>query len=240
MSGKSFQPGEHYQYPLIIKKLLNTPLIYSPDREIVYADKHRYNYQALNERIHRLANGLDQIGVKPGNTVAVFDYDCHRYLECFFAIPMMGAVLQTVNWRLSTDQILYTLNHAEAKVIIINADFIPILEEIQDKLETVKNVIIVTEDDRTPDTQIMFAADYEQLLQSTSSSYPFPDLDENTKATTFYTTGTTGNPKGVHFTHRQLVLHTLGVSVASGCYHTLCRFRSNDVYMHFIILKKIT
>ena len=231
MSEREYQLGEPYQYPLIIKKLLNTPLIYSPDREIVYADKHRYNYVALNERIHRLANGLEQVGAQPGDTVAVFDYDCHRYLECFFAIPMMGAVLQTVNWRLSTDQILYTLNHAEAKLIIINADFIPILQEIREKLEMVKTVIIVTEDDRSADTQIKLAADYEQLLQSTSASYPFPDLDENTKATTFYTTGTTGNPKGVHFTHRQLVLHTLGVCVASGCYHTLCRFRSNDVYM---------
>ncbi len=231
MPEKNYQPGEPYPYPLIIKKLLNTPLIYSPDREIVYADKHRYNYVALNERIHRLAHGLEQVGAQPGDTVAVFDYDCHRYLECFFAIPMMGAVLQTVNWRLSTDQILYTLNHAEAKLIIINADFIPILQEIREELETVKAVIIVTEDDRTPDTQIKLAADYEQLLQTASPSYPFPDLDENTKATTFYTTGTTGNPKGVHFTHRQLVLHTLSVSVVSGCYHTIGRFRSNDVYM---------
>lgn len=231
MPDKSYQPGEHYQYPLIIKKLLNTPLIYSPDREIVYADKHRYTYVALNEHIHRLADGLDRIGVQPGDTVAVFDYDCHRYLECFFAIPMMGAVLQTVNWRLSAHQILYTLNHAEAKLIIINAEFMPILEDIWDKLETVKAVVVITEDGQTPDTNLKLTADYEQLLHSASASYPFPDLDENTKATTFYTTGTTGNPKGVHFTHRQLVLHTLGVAVFSGCYHTIGRFRSNDVYM---------
>jgi len=231
MSEKSFQPGEPYQYPLIIKKLLSTPLINSPEREIVYADKHRYNYVAFNERIHRLANGLEQIGVQPGDTVAVFDYDCHRYLECFFAIPMMGAVLQTVNWRLSTDQILYTLNHAEARLIIINADFLPILQEIWQKLETVKAVVVITEDGKTPDTNLKLAADHEQLLESASASYPFPDLDENTKATTFYTTGTTGNPKGVHFTHRQLVLHTLGVALVSGCYHTIGRFRSNDVYM---------
>ena len=231
MAQNSFQPGEPYQYPLIIKKLLNMPLINSPDREIVYADKHRYNYKALNERIHRLASGLDQLGVIAGDTVAVFDYDCHRYLECFFAVPMMGAVLQTVNWRLSADQILYTLNHAEAKLVISNADFIPILENIWDKLETVKTVMLIAEDGQNPDTKIDFAAEFEQLLQSASSPYPFPDLDENTKATTFYTTGTTGDPKGVHFTHRQLVLHTLSVSMLSGCYHTIGRFRSNDVYM---------
>ncbi len=231
MSEKAYQPGEPYQYPLIIKKLLKTPLINSPEREIVYADKHRYNYMALNKRIHRLANSLNQIGAQAGDVVAVFDYDCHRYLECFFAIPMMGAVLQTVNWRLSTDQILYTLNHAEAKVVIINADFLPILEEIWQKLETVKALVVITEDGQTPNTNLKITADHELMLESVSDSYLFPDLDENTKATTFYTTGTTGNPKGVHFTHRQLVLHTLGVAVQTGCYHTLCRFRSNDVYM---------
>jgi len=231
MVQKSYQPGESYRYPLIIKKLLNTPLIYSPEREIVYADKNRYNYVTLNERIHRLANGLERLGVKSGDTVAVFDYDCHRYLECFFAIPMMGAVLQTVNWRLSGDQILYTLNHAEAKVIIIHVDFFPILEKIWNKLETVKTAMLIAEDDHTPDAKIKLAAEYEELMQSASSRYPFPDLDENMKATTFYTTGTTGNPKGVYFTHRQLVLHTLAVSVLSGCYHTIGRFRSDDVYM---------
>jgi fatty-acyl-CoA synthase len=115
MAAKAYQPGENYNYPLIIKKLLSTPLIYSPDKEIVYDDKNRYTYRTFNERINRLANSLITLGVAQGDIVAVFDYDSHRYLECFFAIPMMGAVLQTINWRLSVEQILYTLNHAEAK-----------------------------------------------------------------------------------------------------------------------------
>jgi fatty-acyl-CoA synthase len=231
MLEKVYHPGENYQYPLIIKKLLNTPLIYSPEREIVYSDRCRYNYQTLNERIHRLANGLEKLNINPADTVAVFDYDSHRYLECFFAIPMMGMVLQTVNWRLSAEQILYTLNHAEAKMIIINADFFSILENIWDKLETVRTIMVISENGIKPDTQLKLDAEYEELLQSVSSSYPFRDLDENTKATTFYTTGTTGNPKGVYFSHRQLVLHTLAVAVACGAYHTIGRFRSDDVYM---------
>ncbi len=231
MAQKTYQPGETYHYPLIIKKLLNTPLIYSPDREIVYDDRNRYNYRTLNERINRLAGGLEKFGVTKGDVVAVFDYDSHRYLECFFAIPMMGAVLQTVNWRLSVDQILYTLNHAEAKVIIIHTDFLPILENIKDELETIQKVIIIEGHNDTAEDRLKSDSTYEQLLQTVSASYEFPDLDENTKATTFYTTGTTGNPKGVHFSHRQLMLHTLGVSVVSGCYHTIGRFRSNDVYM---------
>jgi fatty-acyl-CoA synthase len=231
MPETDYQPGESYTYPLIIKKLLNTPLIYSPQREIVYSDKLRYNYRTLNDRIHRLAGGLEKLDVKPGDTVAVFDYDSHRYLECFFAIPMMGAVLQTINWRLSSDQVLYTINHAEARMIIIHADFLPILEDIRDKLETAKTIVLISEAESGPDTRLEFAAEYEELLQSVSGAYAFADLDENTKATTFYTTGTTGNPKGVYFSHRQLVLHTLAVAVAAGAYHTIGRFRSNDVYM---------
>jgi fatty-acyl-CoA synthase len=231
MVEKTYQPGEYYHYPLIIKKLLNTPLIYSPDREIVYDDRNRYTYRTLNERINRLASGLESLGVKKGDIVAVFDYDSHRYLECFFAIPMMGAVLQTINWRLSSEQILYTLNHAEAKVIILHADFVPILDNIKDQLETVQKFVIISEDNPAVDAEFKGDASYAQLLQSGSTAYAFPDFDENTKATTFYTTGTTGKPKGVHFSHRQLVLHTLGVAVVSGCYHTIGRFRSNDVYM---------
>jgi fatty-acyl-CoA synthase len=231
MTEKEYQPGENYQYPLIIKKLLAPCLINSPDREIVYGNRHRYTYKDLNERIGKLANGLVKQGINPGDTIAVFEYDSHRYLECFFAIPMLGAVLQTVNWRLSAEQILYTINHAEAKMIIINADFFPILEDIRDKIETVERIVVITENADKADAKAKHDTEYEALLRSVSASYNFPDLDENTKATTFYTTGTTGDPKGVYFTHRQLVLHTLSVAAVSGCYHTIGRFRSNDVYM---------
>ncbi|MBI5605496.1 MAG: fatty acid--CoA ligase [Deltaproteobacteria bacterium] len=231
MAEKVYQPGENYQYPLIIKKLLNTPLIYSPEREIVYADKSRYNYTTLNERIHRLAGGLERLGIKAGDTVAVMDYDSHRYLECFFAIPMMGAVLQTVNWRLSAEQIIYTINHAEAKMIIINAGFLPILENIRKDLKRVEAVVVIVEDCPVPETKMALTAEFEEVLRSGSFPYLFPDLDENTKATTFYTTGTTGNPKGVYFTHRQLVLHTFSVSVMIGSFQPVGWFRSDDVYM---------
>jgi fatty-acyl-CoA synthase len=140
-------------------------------------------------------------------------------------------VLQTVNWRLSADQILYTLNHAEAKMIITNAAFLPILENFWKDLETVKQLVVMMENPGLPETKIPVSAEYEALVQSGSAPYPFPDLDENTKATTFYTTGTTGSPKGVFFTHRQLVLHTFSVAVLKGSFHTLGRFRANDVYM---------
>ncbi len=231
MSEKTYQAGQPYDYPLILKKILDTPLTYCPDQEIVYRDESRYSYRTLNERIHRLANVLENLDVTGGQTVAVFDYDSHRYLECFFAIPMMGAVLQTVNWRLSPDQIVYTINHAEARLVIINTDFLPILAEIRDQLETVRTVIVISKDGKLPETDVPAAGDYDTLLNQASTSYDFPDLDENTIATTFYTTGTTGLPKGVHYSHRQLMLHTFSVAVALGSYQTLGRFRSDDVYM---------
>ena len=231
MAEKVYQPGESYQYPLIIKKLLSTPLLNSPDREIVYRERSRYTYRTLNERINRLAGGLEELKVSQGDTVAVFDYDSSRYLECFFAIPMMGAVMQTVNWRLSTEQILYTIRHSEAKAIIINVDFLPILENIHDRIDTVETIVLISEDGSMPDTRLTLNAEYEELLRSTSFTYDFPDLDENTKATTFYTTGTTGDLKCVYFSHRQLVIHTLSVALTMGSYHTIGRFRSNDVYM---------
>ncbi len=231
MPEKTYLAGEPYAYPLIIKKLLNTPLIYAPDQEIVYRDESRYTYRTLNERISRLANVLADLRVAGGDTVAVFDYDSHRYLEGFFAIPMIGAVLQTVNWRLSADQIVYTLNHAQAKVIIINTDFLPILTEIREQLTTVRTVVVIAKDGAVPATAFPVAGEYETLMAAAATTYNFPDLDENTRATTFYTTGTTGLPKGVHYSHRQLMLHTFSVAVALGSYATIGRFRSDDVYM---------
>ena len=230
MSETTFQPGEHFAYPLIIKQLLRTPLIYAPDQEIVYRDRKRFTYRDLRDRVGRLASALTGLGAKPGEVVAVFDYDSHRYLEAFFAVPMMGAVLQTVNWRLSAEQIRYTLNHAEARIVVINSDFLPILDGLRDGLETVRKIVVIEEDEPVP-ADAKADGTYEELLAGADPDFAFPDLDENAKATTFYTTGTTGDPKGVHFTHRQLVLHTLSTGLALSGYETLGRFRSDDVYM---------
>jgi fatty-acyl-CoA synthase len=231
MAKKVYRPGEAYQYQLLIKHILETPLFFAPDQQIVYRDKVRLTYRAFNERVHRLANALKLLGVKKGNTVCVFDYDSHRYLECFFAVPMIGAVLHTQNWRLSPEQILYTMNHAEDDVVLIHEDFLPLLEAIQDKLTTVKKIILITDEGKKPETKINIDMEYEEMLKGAAPSHDFPDLDENTRATTFYTTGTTGLPKGVSFSHRQLVLHTMSGLIGISTYESPGRFRSNDVYM---------
>src|SRR2546423_7370966 len=134
-----------YDYPLLIKHLLHTPLATAPEQEIVYRDRSRYTYRTLRRHIGRLASGLAGLGVRSGDTVAVMDWDSHRYLECYFAVPMMGAVLQTVNIRLSPEQILYTLNHAGADVILCHTDFLPVLDSIKNRLETVKLFVVLSD-----------------------------------------------------------------------------------------------
>ena len=220
-----------YAYPLLIKQLLHTPLATAPDQEITYQGKLRYTYRTLNERIARLASGLARLGVEAGYTVAVMDWDSHRYLECFFAVPMMGAVLQTVNVRFSSEQILYTLNHARADVLLINREFFSLLEPIAGRLESVTRFVLIDDEQIPVETPLLLVAEYEKMLGSAVASYVFPDFDENAQATVFYTTGTTGLPKGVYFSHRQLVLHTLGVAACIGTAAAHGRLHREDVYM---------
>ncbi|NJD39423.1 MAG: fatty acid--CoA ligase [Geobacter sp.] len=222
-----------YDYPLLIKNLLFCPVVDAPDREIVYRD-HRFSYRELRQRVARLANLLTSMGIKRGDTVAVMDWDSHRYLECFFAVPMIGAVLHTINVRRSPEQILYTIDHAEDDLLLVNSEFLPLVEQFKGRIEqsgNLKGYILLNDEPETPQTTIPFAGEYETLLAAASSTFDFDDFDENTRATTFYTTGTTGFPKGVYFSHRQLVLHTLGVLGVLGSAIGHGSFHRNDVYM---------
>ncbi len=220
-----------YQFPLLIKRLLMSGSRYEKTREIVYRDQLRYSYPTLNERIARLANVLTEAGVKAGDTVAVMDWDSHRYLECMFAIPMIGAVVHTINVRLSPEQILYTMNHAEDRFVLVNSDFVGLYQAIAGQLTTVQNTLLLTDGEEKTAELPNLVGEYEQLLAAASPHYDFPDFDENSVATTFYTTGTTGNPKGVYFTHRQLVLHTMGVATVTGSIDSVRLLGTDDVYM---------
>jgi fatty-acyl-CoA synthase len=174
-----------YDYQLLIKNLLFFPVVEAPDQQIVYRDTVRYTYRDLHRRIRQLANALVGLGVKPGDTVAVMDWDSHRYLECFFAVPMIGAVLHTINVRLSPEQILYTIDHAEDDVLLVNSEFLPILEQIRGRMDTVRSFVMLNDESATPTTSIPFCGEYEQLLAGASTEFDFPDFDENTRARPF-------------------------------------------------------
>src|SRR5438132_6502914 len=129
--------------------------------------------RALVNRYNRTSYELYSLVDKPGNSVAMMDWDSHRYLECFFGVPMMGAVLHTVNIRLSPEQILYTINHAEDDVVLVNAEFLPVLEEIRDRIQPVKKLVLVTDEGDRITTSLPIAAEYEDLLDSSPAEYSF-------------------------------------------------------------------
>src|SRR5258705_3275750 len=232
MVGRLIQTAKSaYQYPLIFKQLWHTPRVQAPDQEIVYRDLRRFPYLQIKARIGRLASALSRAGVMPGDTVGVLDWDSHRFLEAFFAIPMMGAVLQTVNVRLAPEQIAYTIDHAGASTLLVNDEFVELLEGLKAQLPKVKRLIVMS-DRPTPQTGgLSFVGEYESLLAAASPDYDFPDFDENTQATTFYTTGTTGLPKGVYYSHRQLVLHSICGLALFGMAGTQGRLSPVDVYI---------
>ncbi|MBV8277141.1 MAG: long-chain fatty acid--CoA ligase [Verrucomicrobia bacterium] len=227
------QTQSAYGFSLLIKGLLESGVTRAPEQEIVSADSTRLTYREFAKRVGRLASGLHGLGVEPGDTVAIMDWDTNRYLECFFAVPMMGAVLHTVNVRLPAEQILYTINHAEDDVILVNSEFLPLLQQIWDRVDAGKKLVLLSDigkPTQTVQTSLSFDAEYEALLAGADPWRDFPDFDENTRATTFYTTGTTGQPKGVYFSHRQLVLHTLVVrstlaAIGQGW------FKDEEIYM---------
>lgn len=216
-------------YPLLIKQLLLTPLAASPGQEIVYGDTVRYDYRTLHARIGQLAGLLTSLGVKHGDTVAVMDWDSNRYLEAYFAVPMIGAVLMMVNIRLAPEQIAYTLNHSGARVLLVNREFLPLLDGIDEQLPDLRTRILM--EDTHGRLPAGFVAEYEAGLRDAATASEFPDFDENTRATVFYTTGTTGLPKGVSFSHRQLVLHSLAGMAALGSAPSQGRLHRDDVYM---------
>ena len=238
----NYQPANQaYDYPLIIKHLLDRARVVSAEQTISYADKFTYTYAEFFGRIARLANVLASLNLEEGDVIAVMDWDTHRYLECYFAIPMSKYILQTVNIRLSPDKVLYTINHAKPKVLLINAEFAPMINDYKHDVPSVEHVIWLDDNRFVSDVAnatmppIPMPTDclgeYEALLKTASDAFEFPDFDENTIATTFYTSGTTGNPKGVFFSHRQLVLHTISETAALALNAGNKGLENGDVYM---------
>lgn len=220
-----------YTYPLLIKQLLLNSMSLHGDQEITYRGEMRYTYRDFNRRIAQLANALTALDVRAGTTVAVMDWDSHRYLESYFGIPMMGATMFTVNVRLSPAQILYTLADADTEVLLVHTDFLPVIEQIRDQLPLLRHIVVLSDDGKLPEHKLALAGEYEALMAQAGTQYEFPELDENTKAVTFYTTGTTGDPKGVCYSHRHIVLHAMATALSVCSPGGSQRLSTADVYM---------
>lgn len=220
-----------HAYQLLIKDLLENSLRVNPKHEIVYKNQERFDYYELYSRVKQLCNVYQELGLEGGSVVGVIDYDSHRYLMNYFAVPISGNVLHTINWRLAPEQMLYTINHAEDEVLVVHEDFVPIVESIKDKMTTVKQIIIIRDHTNEVKTVLDIKGYFDDLVNSSSKEYNFPGFSEEAVATLFYTTGTTGDPKAVYFTHRQLVLHTMVEMSVLSLMNEGFKITSKDVYL---------
>lgn len=219
-----------FQYQLLLKRLLQQGVTWAPDQEIVYRDQVRHTYSTMYQRVLRLGAALQALGITQGTRVGVVEWDSHRYMEMYFGIPGIGAVLHTINPRLAPDDLLYTVAHAEDEVLIFHEDFLPLVERIHASVPTIRKYIIIT--DKREEPVVKWAdAEYEQLLAGAAPLSELPELDENALATQSYTTGTTGKPKGVYFTQRQLTLQTLSTTVTLSGLGNYGGVNKHDVYM---------
>ncbi|MCG8457488.1 MAG: 3-(methylthio)propionyl-CoA ligase, partial [Holophagales bacterium] len=188
---------------------------YHADTEIVTRTVegpiHRQTHGDAHRRSRQLAMALDKLGVGEGDRIATLAWNTHRHFELYFAVSGMGAVCHTVNPRLFAEQLVYIFEHAEDRFVFVDLSFVPIVEKLADQLPKVEGWVILTDREHMPETSLPGALCYEELLAAEEPSYPWPELDENTASSLCYTSGTTGHPKGVLYSHRSTVLHSYGV-----------------------------
>jgi acyl-CoA synthetase (AMP-forming)/AMP-acid ligase II len=206
--------------PLLISSLVDYAATWHGGREIVSRDPegafHRSNYAELAVRAKRVANALDALGLARGDRVATLAWNGYRHLELYYGVTSSGRVLHTVNPRLFPDQIQYIMHHAEDAVVCFDPVFMSLIEELKPRLPLVRAWVALSEPKATPAITGLQPLSYEDLMAIASPDYEWPLFDENTASTLCYTSGTTGNPKGVMYSHRSTVLHAFAACAADG------------------------
>ncbi|MBU6080180.1 long-chain fatty acid--CoA ligase [Allobacillus halotolerans] len=180
---------------------------------------HRLNYKEVGQRCRSLSDSLEALGIKKGDRIGTLGWNHHRHLEAYFAVPNMNAVLHTINFRLPQEHLIYVINDAEDKVLLVDAQFIGLIEAIKDEIPSVQHVILMTDEENIPETSLPSVYLYESLIEQGDPTYQYPEnIQENDPAGMCYTSATTGKPKGVVYTHRSTFLHsmTLGLAETTG------------------------
>ncbi len=221
--------------PLLISGIVRHGSWLYADKQVITCEQDGYRtatFGEITERAERLATALRHLGVGEGDRVGTFCWNNQEHLEAYLAVPSMGAVLHTLNIRLFPEQLAYVINHAGDKVVIVDGSLIPLLARVRDELTTVETIIVRGEGDRDA---LGATLDYEALLAAEEPGFPWPDLDERAAAAMCYTSGTTGNPKGVVYSHRSTWLHSqastsanaLGFSERDRCLLVVPMFHAN-------------
>ena len=214
--------------PLTITEIMRFAQRLYPDTEVVSitADEgvHRSNYGDVFRRANQAANALSAIGVQRGDRIATLAWNDHRHLELYYGVSCAGSVLHTINPRLFAEQLIYIINHAQDRVLFFDPMFFPLVEGLADKLPCIEAYVALGSGTQAPDSALSPLYYYEDLLAEQSSEYAWPELDECDASALCYTSGTTGNPKGVLFDHRSTVLHAY-----AGCMANTMNLSHHDV-----------